>query len=82
VLKDRQDVARASESVQALREQLAALEAEFRAEVDAQGGGAGGETFESVHVRASKTNVTVRLVALAWVPHWQQPGQAPVPAVE
>ena len=82
VLKDRQDVARASESVQVLRDQLAALEAEFRAEVDAQGGGASTETFESVQVRASKTNVTVRLVALAWMPHWQRPGQAPVSAVE
>jgi hypothetical protein len=82
VLKDRQDVARASESVQVLRDQLAALEAEFRAEVDAQDGGSSTETFESVQVRASKTNVTVRLVALAWMPHWQRPGQVPVSAVD
>jgi hypothetical protein len=29
------------------------------------------ETFDTVTVKPKKTNITVRLVALSWAPHWQ-----------
>jgi len=81
VLKDRQDIARAGETVEALREQLAALEAEFRAEVDGLAAtDPTREVFEQVPVRAARSGVGVRLVALGWAPHWQRPGQPPEPA--
>jgi hypothetical protein len=80
-VKDRQDIGRATETVEAVQAQLAALEAEFRAEVDALGGGpATGEPLEAVTVRPARAGVTVRLVGLAWVPSWRAPGAAPVPA--
>jgi len=77
-MKDRQDIGRASETVEALRGQLAALEAEFRAEVDRRGGAHG--PVETVTLRASRPNVTLRLLTLAWVPHWARPDQPPTPA--
>ena len=83
-MRDRQDIGRASEDRAALQERLAALEAEFKAEVEALTGGAeaAGERFEPYEVRATRGNVTVRLVALAWTPSWQTPGAAPAPAWE
>jgi hypothetical protein len=82
VLKDRQDIGRATETVAALQEQLAALEAGFRAEVDAVVGAAAPatEALEPIALRPTRSNVEVRLVALAWAPTWQRPGQPPAPA--
>jgi hypothetical protein len=82
VLKEREDVGRAQENVAALQEQLATLEAEFKAEVAAAATAADSlaETLETLGVRPTKSNITVRLVALAWTPWWVPKGGDPVPA--
>ncbi len=72
VYKEQQDVGRAKESVDVLRQQLADLEAEFKAATDELGGtGDAVESLETLSVRPTKQNVAVRLVALAWTPSWQ-----------
>jgi len=71
--KETQDVARAAETVEALKQQLADLESQFAGEAQALESAVSPatETFDSVSVRPKKTNITVRLVALSWLPHWQ-----------
>jgi hypothetical protein len=66
-----QDVARAGETVEALKQQLADLDAQFQAEATAleAGGDPASESFETLELRPSKTNISVKLVALAWTPH-------------
>ena len=70
--KETQDAARAQETVEALRQELAELESRF--ETEARGiesaAGAAAEIFEAVSIKPKKTNIAVRLVALAWAPHW------------
>lgn len=64
------DVTRAQETVEAVQQQLADLEAQFQAEVNAVAGSADSttETLETVELRPTRTNVNVRLVALVWLP--------------
>lgn len=71
--KETQDIARAVETVEALRQQLSDLEAQFRAEAQALESmlNPATETFDSIAVKLKKTNIMVRLVALCWTPHWQ-----------
>ena len=71
--KETQDVARAAETVEALKQQLADLESQFAAETQALESAVSPatETFDTVSVKLKKTNITVRLVALSWMPHWQ-----------
>lgn len=70
--KETQDVARAEENVEALRQTLAGLESQFEAEAQAieSTGSAAAEALETVNIKLKKTNITVRLVALSWLPHW------------
>lgn len=65
------DVDRAGETVEALKQQLADLDAQFQAEAGAIEGGLNpaSETFETLELRPSKTNISVKIVALAWTPH-------------
>jgi hypothetical protein len=65
------DVARAVESVDALRTQFADLEAQLQAEVDTLGAAydAQQESLETVVVKAKSSDVHVQLVALLWVPY-------------
>ena len=66
-----QDVARAGETVEAIKQQLADLDAQFQSEANAieTGRDPSSETLETIELRPSKTNINVKLVALAWVPH-------------
>jgi hypothetical protein len=83
-MKERQDIGRATDNVAALQQQLADLEAEFQAETEKLGGLAGPatESFERVAVRPRKQDIAVKLVALAWTPWWEMPGQSPTSAWE
>ncbi len=69
-IKEAKDVARAEENVEALRRQLAELEAQFQTETDQLAATIDPltEIFETVSVKPSKTNISVKLVALAWTP--------------
>jgi hypothetical protein len=73
-VKETGDVSRAHDTVESLRRQYADLEAEISAEstqliarIDPLT-----ETLETVTLRPKKTNITPRLVALAWTPYWAQ----------
>jgi DNA helicase HerA-like ATPase len=76
-MKEAGDVARARETVAALRQQLAELEDRFtldlqelHSKIDPLT-----EELQTVELKPKKSDVHVGLVALAWVPYWQHEGQ-------
>ncbi len=71
--KEMQDVGRAAETVETYKQQLADLEAQFTAEVQALESAVSpdSEALTPVPLKLKKTNIGVRLVALCWVPQWQ-----------
>jgi hypothetical protein len=79
VLKERQDVGRAEENVGAHQQQLADLEAAFKAEAEAAASPLA-ESIETVTVRPTKQNISVKLVALAWTPWWRTESGERTPA--
>ncbi|MEW6245573.1 MAG: ATP-binding protein [Nitrospirota bacterium] len=81
-IKEAQDVARAEENIEAIRKQLADLETQFQAETDTLMSKIDPltEPLETIALRPTKTNITVRLIALTWAPHWQDAHGALTPA--
>ena len=71
-VKEGQDIARAQDSLGAIQQQKAELEAQVQAEVDALGGAMDPlkETLEPIVIRPKRTELNVQLVALAWAPVW------------
>jgi hypothetical protein len=67
------DVARAAETVEAVQQQLADLQAQFDAETAALAEKIDPltEALESVSVKPKKTDILVQLATLAWAPYWQ-----------
>jgi hypothetical protein len=84
VLKETQDVGRARETVAAVDEAIAALDAEFKAEADALGAriDALTEPLETLALKPTRQGISVRLVALAWAPYWRDRAGALTPAWE
>jgi hypothetical protein len=80
VLKEREDVARAQESVGAVQQTLAKLETELQEELAQLEARGEPERLETVALRPKKADVRVRLCALAWMPHWRDPAGALTPA--
>ena len=76
------DVGRAEENVAKLREELAALDAELRAEIEKLGDRSDplAETLEAITVRPEKGDVSPRIVGLGWLPSWAGPRGARAPA--
>ena len=72
-IKESQDVGQAEENVAALHQQLADLEAQFKSESEALAAATDplNEKLESIAIRPTKANIAVKLVALAWTPHWR-----------
>lgn len=68
-----QDVKRAEETVEAVKAQLAALQAEFEAEMAALQEKIDPltEPLETFSLKPKKTDIQVQLVTLAWLPFWQ-----------
>jgi prefoldin subunit 5 len=69
-MEQSQDVARAGETAEAMKQQLSDLEARFQEEL-AQVESAYDptlEVFETLELKPKKGDVLVKLVALAWVP--------------
>ena len=66
-----QDVGRAGETVEAIKQQLADLDAQFQTETAALETAAdpARQTLETIELRPNKSNITVKIVALAWTPH-------------
>ena len=82
--KESQDIDRAEDNVEALKQKLEDLEAEFTQEAEALGSQlqAQAETLETVTIRPKKSNITVELLGLGWVPHWQDSQGQQTPAWE
>jgi len=72
-IKESKDVGQAEENVSALQHQMADLEAQFKTETDALAAATDplNEKLETVSLKPTKANIAVKLVALAWTPHWQ-----------
>lgn len=62
----------AEDNLEVLQQQLADLEAEFKAETEAYAAKSESmnEALETIAIRPKKTNISVRLFALAWAPFW------------
>jgi hypothetical protein len=78
-MKEAQDVERAQETVEAVKEQLARLDAEFKTETENLERSMDPQTEElgKVSLKPTKANIAVKLVTLAWVPYWHDAqGQA------
>ena len=82
--KESQDIERAGENVEALKQQLADLEAEFTQDAEALASQlqAQSETLESITIRPKKSNIKVELLGLGWVPQWQDSQGHQTPAWE
>ena len=82
VLKETQDVGRAQETVAAIDEAIAALDAQFKAEADAAGASTDPltEPLETLALKPARQNISVRLAALAWAPCWRDRAGAITPA--
>jgi vacuolar-type H+-ATPase subunit D/Vma8 len=72
-VKERTDIAAASENLDVLQQQKQDLEAEFNAEMQALEGSTdpSKQAIDTVAERPKKADVAVRLVALVWCPCWK-----------
>ena len=72
-IKESKDVVQAEENVSALQQQLADLESQFKMETDALAAAIDplNETLETISLKPTKANIAIKLVTLAWTPHWQ-----------
>ena len=84
VLKETQDVGRAKESVEAVDQAIADLDAQFKAETDALTAATDplSERLETISLKPTRQNISVRLVALAWAPCWRDSAGTITPAWE
>lgn len=71
-MSQQQDVGRAQDTVKAMQQQLADLEAEFNAETEALAEriDPATEILDTVTIKPKKADIAVALVALAWAPYW------------
>ena len=71
-MKESQDIDRARETLDAAQQQKAELEAQVQAEIAQLGGALDPltEPLEPVSLKPKRTELSVQLVALAWVPMW------------
>ncbi len=72
-MKEAQDVDRAKENLEFLNQQLADLDREFQEEVAlfSEKYDPLKEEFETTKLRPRKTDISLRLVCLAWLPQWK-----------
>lgn len=82
IMKEAQDVGRARETLATYQQRLGELEDEFRAEMQELQARIDPltEELETVVIRPAKKDISVRLVALVWVPVWQSPDGKLIPA--
>jgi hypothetical protein len=83
-MKESSDVNRAAESLQVIDQKLAELNDEFKAETERLGQEFDPQTeqLETVNVKPTKANVSVKLCALVWAPYWQNSSGQLTPAWE
>lgn len=73
VMKESTSLGAAEENVVVLQQQLADLEAQFKSESEALTAATDplNEKLETVSLKPTKANIAVKLVTLAWTPHWR-----------
>lgn len=83
-MKEAEDVGRAQETVAALNEQMAALDAQFKAETDAldKTFDPQTESLETICLKPKKSNIAIKLFTLAWAPYWHDAQGQTTPAWE
>jgi len=71
-MRETQDVERAQDNVAAISQKLADLEADFQAETRALERSFDPQTeqLETVSLKPTKANITVKVLTLAWAPYW------------
>ncbi len=81
-IDESKDVSRASDTVEAIQQQLAGLQAEFNDETAAlqEKIDPATETLGTVVVKPNKSDILVQLVSLVWMPHWQDAQGSITPA--
>jgi hypothetical protein len=82
VMKESKDVSQADENVVTLQQQLADLETQFKFESEALAAATDplNEKLETISLRPTKSNIAVKLVTLAWTPHWRDQQGVLLPA--
>ena len=82
VMKESQEVGQAEENVATLQRQLADLEAQFKSESEALVAAIDplNEKLETISLKPTKSNITVKLVTLAWTPYWRNTEGTSTPA--
>ena len=72
-MKESQDIGRANETVETLTQQLQDLQAQLEAEVEALKvkSDPATEPLDQFSIKPKKRDITVRVLALAWMPYWQ-----------
>jgi hypothetical protein len=72
--KESQDVDRAKESLETLKDRLAKYDSDFQADVARITADFDPESqpLELIILRPTKQNITVSVIALGWVPYWQR----------
>ena len=73
-MKEAGDVRRAEESVEAVQQKIADLEAQLQADIDAISQQTG-EELERIAVRPKKSDISVQSVLLVWEPCWDTRSQ-------
>ena len=83
-MKESKDVARAGDTVEALRQRLVDLDAQFQEDKDslATQWEEDSAELESITVRPKKTNISIDLVSLVWMPYWEDSSGDMTPAWE
>lgn len=81
-IKETQDIGRAKETVASMEQRLQQLDADFKIETDALATRIDPLTdpLDTIAIRPTKTNISVQLVALCWLPYWQSPEGKATPA--
>jgi hypothetical protein len=83
-MKEAQDVDRAQETVEAINQQLAELDDQFKSETAAleQSTDMQSEALETVTLKPTKANIAIKHFSLAWAPYWHDAQDKLSPAWE
>lgn len=83
-MKESQDVGRAQESVEVIAQQAVELDAQFKEETAGldKSNEVLTEQLETVSLKPKKSNISVKLVTLAWAPYWHNSDGTATPAWE
>ena len=73
IIKEKEDIDRARETLATYQQKLEQLQQEFKNETDQLSAKINPDTEEllKLAVRPTKKDISVKLVALVWLPHWQ-----------